>query len=84
MADSTEKIYGKRISDLIDKAIDTLAFENKNPFTDEEIKSWDLELANHVIWIFTPSKKYGRRWQDKYDKAVRQTITRIKDLHGII
>lgn len=65
----------------MEEKMDTLCFQNKNPFTNDEIKSWSKETAEWIIYVVTPEKK---RKDSEHEKACAETINRIKDIHGLV
>jgi len=69
-----------KFDNWIENKISVLCFDHKNPFTDEEIKSWSLETAMWIIHVITPDTLLKSK---EHEKLCDQVIIRIKDLHGI-
>lgn len=65
----------------LEDKISVLCFDHKNPFTDEEIKSWSQETAEWIIIVITPNKENSH---NKHINICNKTINRIKDLHGLL
>lgn len=77
MKTKISKKLDEKFDSWLEDKISTLVFDRKNPFTDEEIKSWSKETAERIIYIITPSDK-GKH------KTTSETIRRIKDIQGIL
>lgn len=80
MKTKISKKLDKKFDIWLEEKISTLVFDRKNPFSDDEIKSWSKETAEWIIYIITPQDKD----EDEINKVTYETINRIKDLHGII